>query len=310
MKAVAASGGGFHGALHIGYFVQLILECSETFDWLFGTSTGALCVVCIAYGKDLKDGTRRLVDMWLGLKSTKDIFGDPDPLGIGLPFAAIFKLIFNKWDGITDSGPLLKLLRVIIKGNPCVNVTVTVTSMETKERLYVTALTDGFFEVYSNRNNLTKRYPPAWIDEFRKMVLASTCVPIQSDAVKNEFVDGGLAANVPIKAALQMGATDLTVLLCGPYKEFDKWDGSRAADGTIKRAIDIMVFYQVIDALEALEHREDVEARVFASPPGTNLGSVNEFNADDVRRLIEVGRITPPCFVTGMPMPDSIRKEL
>ncbi len=188
ITALVLAGGGTRGALQIG-MLQVLTEHGFVPDRIYGSSVGAVNGVAFA-GDPTRAGVERMTEIWTGL--TRDIVY---PQGrLHGPW-----LYLQQRDSVyVNAG----LRRVIEEGITFERLEDAVIPVE----VVATSLTDGRERWFT--------YGPA-VDA----VLASTAIPAIFPPVEidgERFIDGGVVNNVPIRRAIDSGATRIVVLLCAP----------------------------------------------------------------------------------------------
>jgi NTE family protein len=208
MRALVLGGGGAKGAFTAGVIEQL---AGETFDFVVGTSAGALNAVGYSHV-----GSVGLKKLWMSIKSRSDLFSYSFLRG-----------------GLFSSAPLRKMIVKAIRGKhaeiPC-----WVSSVRLEDGLLVYAR-DG---------------DPHFVD----MTVASCCIPGVVEPYRTAaatYVDGGIRDNCPIKRAMELGATDITVILCSPLNDPQEWSLKKTDFFPIQhyasRALDIMMHESVVN---------------------------------------------------------------
>lgn len=188
ITALVLAGGGTRGAVQIG-MLQVLTEHGFVPDRIYGSSVGAVNGVAFA-GDPTRDGVERMTEIWRGL--TREIVY---PQGrLHGPW-----LYLQQRDSVyVNSG----LRKVIEDGIAFERLEDTVVPVE----VVATSLTDGREHWFT--------YGPA-----ADAVLASTAIPAIFPPVEidgDRYIDGGVVNNVPLRRAIDGGATRVVVLLCAP----------------------------------------------------------------------------------------------
>jgi NTE family protein len=239
MRALVLGGGGSKAAYQAGVIEKL---SGETFDFVVGTSAGALNAVGYSH-----IGSTGLKKLWFSIKSRSDLFSYSFFGG-----------------GLFSSSPLRKMIVSAIKGRhaelPC----------------WVSAvrLEDGCL-VYANDTD------PHFID----MTVASCCIPGVIEPYKTAaatYVDGGVRDNCPIKRAMELGATDVTVILCSPMESTEPWELKKGDFFPIQhyasRAMDIIMHEAVVNDIDSCKPEI---LRIFA--PIGNVCDTMDFDPETIR---------------------------
>jgi NTE family protein len=206
MKALVISGGGSKGAFAGGVAQYLMQEKGHQYDLLLGTSTGSLLIPHLALGK---------VDKIYGIYtsvSMKNIF-NINPFRVkkknGIDVVTInhFNVLLQFLKGrrtFGESKQLKKFLRKNftleefneLKASSC-NIVVTVTNL---------SLNDVEYKCIRDFD----------YDEFIDWIwISCNYIPFMSIVKKNnsEYGDGGFSSLVPIREAIERGATEIDVIV-------------------------------------------------------------------------------------------------
>ena len=186
ITALVLAGGGVRGAVQIG-MLQVLTEHGFVPDRIYGSSVGALNGAAFA-GDPTRRGVERMTETWTGL--TRELVY---PQGrLHGPW-----LYFRQRDSVfANSG----LRAIIEEGVAFERLEDAVIPIE----VVATSLRDGRERWFT--------YGPA-VDA----VLASAAIPAVFPPVEidgERFIDGGVVDNVPIRRAIDAGATRIVVLLC------------------------------------------------------------------------------------------------
>ncbi|MGK0385562.1 MAG: NTE family protein [Patiriisocius sp.] len=207
MRALVISGGGSKGAFGGGVAQYLIEELGHNYDLFIGTSTGSLLISHLALNKIEKikevytSVTQQTIFSICPFTIKKDTWGE-EQISINH-----LKVLFNFLKGrktFGESKNLRKLIRktlskeefVILKeSNKDVVVTVSNLSLHLVE--------------YKSIKDMT-------YDDFCDWIwISSNYVPFMSLVKKDgcEYADGGFGSIVPIKEAIDRGATEVDVIV-------------------------------------------------------------------------------------------------
>jgi NTE family protein len=188
LTALVLAGGGIRGAVQIG-MLQVLTEHGFVPDRIYGTSVGALNGVAFA-ADPTRAGVERMTKIWTGL--TRDAVY---PQGrLHGPW-----LYVQQRDSVYPNSGLRKIIE---DGIDFENLEEAVVPVE----VVATSLTDGRERWFT-------------YGSVADAVLASTAIPAlfaPVDIDGERFIDGGVVNNVPIRRAIDSGATRIVVLLCGP----------------------------------------------------------------------------------------------
>ena len=207
MRALVISGGGSKGAFGGGVAQYLIEELGHSYDMYIGTSTGSLLISHLALDK-----IQKIKDIYTSVNQ-KSIFSNNPFITkkakngleeIGINHFNILRNFIRGKKTFGDSSNLRKLIRdsltpkefeTLQKSHKEVVVTVSNISLNTVE---YKSLSDCSYDDFCD-----------WI------WISCNYVPFMSLAKKNncEYADGGFGSMVPIKEAIDRGATDVDVIV-------------------------------------------------------------------------------------------------
>ncbi len=188
LTALVLAGGGPRGAIQIG-MLQVLADHGFVPDRIYGSSVGAINGVGFA-GDPTPAGVEHMAQVWLGL-GREDVYPQGRLHG---PW-----LYFQQRDSVYANSGLRKIME---EGFAVERLEETVVPVE----VVATSLTDGRERWFT--------YGPAI-----EAVLASMAIPAIFPPVEigdERFIDGGVVNNVPIRRAIEAGATKIVVLLCAP----------------------------------------------------------------------------------------------
>jgi NTE family protein len=186
MTALVLGGGGPRGAVQIG-MLQVLAEHGFVPDRIYGCSVGAVNGVGFACDPTV-GGVERMTRIWTGI-NREHVFPQGRLHG---PW-----LYFQQRDAVYSNSGLRKIIE---DGITCELLEDTAVPVE----VVATSLADGRERWFT--------YGPA-----AEAVLASAAMPAIFPPIEIEgdrYVDGGVVNNVPIRRALDAGATRIVVLLC------------------------------------------------------------------------------------------------
>ncbi len=186
--ALVLAGGGVRGAVQIG-MLQVLSEHGFVPDRIYGSSVGAVNGVAFA-GDPTRAGVERMTEIWTGL-TREAVYPQSRLHG---PW-----LYLQQRDSVyPNSG----LRAVIEEGVTFQRLEDAVIPVE----VVATSLTDGHERWFTYGSVVDA-------------VLASAAVPAIFPPIEidgERFIDGGVVDNVPIRRAIDAGATRIVVLLCAP----------------------------------------------------------------------------------------------
>ncbi|HUZ57915.1 MAG TPA: patatin-like phospholipase family protein [Hanamia sp.] len=242
MKALVISGGGSKGAFAGGVAQFLIEECKKEYDIFIGTSAGSLLIPLLSLGE-----IEKLHGIFTSVTQS-DIFNvnpfviykQNEVYNTSINHFGIVKMFLRGKKTFGESLNLRDLIRKFLtkedflkmkNAGPDVVVTVAnLTSMQME---------------YKSVKNCT-------YDDYCDWIWASSnVVPFMSLLQKNDFeyVDGGLGNLVPVSHAIEMGATDIDVIILKMEKYKIKKPPVRNALELTERVFDFMLNQIQIDDL-------------------------------------------------------------
>jgi NTE family protein len=186
MTALVLGGGGPRGAVQIG-MLQVLAEHGFVPDGIYGCSVGAVNGVGFACDPSV-EGVERMTRIWTGI-NREHVFPQGRLHG---PW-----LYFQQRDAVYSNSGLRKIVEDGITYERLEETPVPV-------EVVATSLTDGRERWFT--------YGPA-----AEAVLASAAMPAIFPPIEIEgdrYIDGGVVNNVPIRRAIDAGATRIVVLLC------------------------------------------------------------------------------------------------
>lgn len=281
MRALILSGGGAKGAYQVGVLRKWLGEDQVSYDILCGVSVGALNASFLAMFGEGQEGVsyKELRSLWGGIDTSKiyrkwPVFGE---------LAALWK------PSVYDSAPLQSLVRTRLD-------TVRVLAAGKKLRVGAVDLASGEYRVFGEDYR-----------HLKEAVLASSAFPAMFLPVWLEgsrWTDGGVRTVTPIQAAVDLGATEIDVVLCSAAEQKVSMPPTANALWVAERSIDIMGdqiieddFHaasrvnQIVDAKMTLpwwtEPRRKIPMRLVR--PEKTLGASLDFSPEKLRVMMEKG---------------------
>lgn len=265
MKALVLSGGGNYGAMQAGA-LEVLLENGYRPRLIIGNSAGALNAIKLAAAPTLA-GVAELQQSWRDV--TKDHVGSVNLL-LGL------KQLVLQGESLFPSQPLLEYLRAHLPADIA-----TFGELRAVHGIAAFALATNFDEgaprVFGDRDE----------DRLLDGAMATTALPPylppwQVDG--HRYVDGGIHSNLPLRAAIERGATELLTLWIRPPL---KLTGRRRNVLHISSSAFNMMAQSLSAAELDVARRSGVEVRLLELHPDEDI----EFwDFGQAERLIEAGR--------------------
>ena len=267
--AFVFSGGGSLGAIQVG-MLRVLLAAGVCPDFVVGASVGAINAAYFACAPNL-EGVAALERIWHGLHRT-DVF----------PFTltSLFGLIKHPGNVVDPGG-----LREVVESNlPCVRMEeaqIPLHIMATNQQGQPVRLSSG----------------PA-VDA----ILASTAIPGVFPPVQigdNVLMDGAVAANTPLRLAVELGASRIVILPTGYACALKA--PPRTAIGRALHAITLMINWQLMHELEVCPKEIDVHLVPTLCPLAVSPFDFSasrqliERAADSSQKWIESGGLTRPA---------------
>lgn len=202
MRALVLSGGGSKGAFQVGALEHLLGDLQVHYDIIAGISVGALNGSYLSMFKagEEKQAIQGLVDVWNTVNDPR-IFTSNYPV-LGKGFSMAYSVIAT--NSLYDSSPLNNLVDEILD---------TQKLIESGKELAIGAVSMKSGEYrYWDQNS----------PDIVKSVQASASYPIFFKPVEIEgqnWTDGGVRNIIPMEKAIEMGATELDVIITSPAQE-------------------------------------------------------------------------------------------
>jgi len=258
--AFVLAGGGASGAWQCGA-LKAVLGSGITPHFVTANSVGALNAVGISYA-----GIEQLEALWLSIKARSDIFRKTSPSFLRVLFGA---------KSLYDSGPLeKKIARIMVGRLPQFPVTVNSVSLKTGKIKRTTSGELGF----------------------QKQVLASASLPIITNPVDGEWIDGGVRENVPVREAIRRGATEVYMFINSPkdIKEpLPKVHKITNIKQVAERTINIMLdegYWEDVEVCELWsEHGKISEVKIRVIAPPMEIMGVMDFEQEKIKQGIYQG---------------------
>ncbi|MES1219958.1 MAG: patatin-like phospholipase family protein, partial [Bacteroidota bacterium] len=206
MKALVISGGGSKGAFAGGVSEFLIRECKQEYDIFIGTSAGSLLIPLLAINQ-----VERIKDVFTSV-TQNDIFN-------------VNPFIIEKIKGVYETSiNHTGILKMFLKGRKTfgesLNLRKLISKILTKEDFE--SIKNGKPDVIITVSNISynrveyKSVKECSYDDFCDWIWASAnVIPFMSLLYKNdsEYADGGLGNVVPLYRAIELGASEIDVIV-------------------------------------------------------------------------------------------------
>ena len=258
--AFVFAGGGSLGAIQVG-MLHALLEAGLRPDFVVGSSVGAMNAAYFAGAPDV-DGVSRLADIWLSLRRA-DIF----PLTLSNALS-----LFRHPDSIVDPSRLRHLIEANLSFAQLEDARIPLHVMATDQQGLGVRLSTG---------------PAA------DAILASAAVPGIFPPVTiagRQLMDGAIAANTPLRLAVELGATRIVVLPTGYACAL-----KQAPSGVIAKAlhaVTLLIAWQLMHEIEVMPQG----TRVHVAPALCPL-EVSPYDFSASRTLIERARRSTEAWI-------------
>lgn len=276
------------GAYQVGA-VKAVLEGGFEPDMIYGISVGALNTAFMAHEAarqseesgaiNWKRVARLLMEFWI----TRIV--NPQTVGTLRSRVSLgVNTLISQYEGVLDPDPLHRLIKEHIDGGTLrstpVKCKIGAVNINTGEMTYVSPHHEHFFEYLFASSSIPMIMPP---------------VPIGTGS--DLYMDGALREVVPVRQALEDGATEIVIVACHASSTYQRENfNARNLISLIQRIKDITVnqlenndiTWAVNYAERASLRGEDVSVRVIrpATPPFLDL---TKFTSEDISRLIVEG---------------------
>jgi NTE family protein len=231
MRGLVLSGGGTKGAYQAGAVSHLLGELKLDYDVFCGVSVGALNSALLAQypAGDCVRASQAILGTWAKIDSSK-IYKKWTPFGDVMAF---FK------PSLYDSAPLQALVRAQLDRSK-------VLASGKKLRLGAVSLASGEYREFR------EDYP-----DLAGAVLASSAFPAMLCPILLDgelWTDGGVREITPLKAAIDLGADRIDVVLCSPEKNAMAFPPNTNALKVAERCIDLMSDEIIARDIEIAQH--------------------------------------------------------
>lgn len=269
MRALVLSGGGSKGAFQAGVLKSLV-DRGFTWDVIAGVSVGALNGAFIAQfpKEEQAEGVRKLVEFW------KEIEGDKSIFRRWFPFGKLHAL----WKGsMYDTSPITKKVKATLDAE-------ALKTSGVKLIVGAVCLESGEYRAIQGSE-----------PDIHEWVLASAAFPVAFPPRKidgKSWVDGGVRDITPITDVLDMGASEIDVVLTGPLNEPEVIFPSKDASNAIPLAIrvaNIMADEIFNSDLDRVPEKDMPRVQVFAPPNGADLAEPLSFDPKKIASMYELG---------------------
>lgn len=295
MKALVLGGGSLKGAWQVGA-IQAILETGFTPEMIYGISAGALnssFLVAEAGKQHLSNGyidwnsaNKKLISFWL-TNITK-----PEDVGILKSYWSLgVDTMLSRFDGLLDVNPLHEKVKRFV----------TVEDLQKSPiKLKVGAV---------NIHNGNMKYASPFEDHFMDYLRASSSIPIVMPSVqvgddpKEVYMDGGLREVIPIRKAIEDGATEIVAIATHPRHRTMEPINHRSLLNIVERMKDISVnqlenndidwaesYNQNLVSIYGFTLNKKIKLTIIRPDESLSI-KLTSFNVEDIRASIKNGYV-------------------
>ena len=274
MRALVLSGGGSKGAYQVGALEHMLGELKLQYDIFVGISVGALnssFLSMYSTGEE-EQSIKGLVEVWNTVNDSRIFKLNHRRLPrrpykrekVSMARSALWEL------SLYDSSPLQELVSQSLDPN-------RVSSSGKKLSVGCVSLDDGDIRFWNQDSS-----------DIVKAVSASASYPVFFTPVEIDgalWTDGGVRHTIPIERALELGATEIDVILTSPSSSVNSYN----VDNTIDQLLTIIsvLLDEVWDTDliigSLIAEREDVTVRLLC-PSGSLHTNSLDFNQDDIQK--------------------------
>jgi len=251
--AFVFAGGGSLGAVQVGMLHELLLAGVQP-GFVVGSSVGAINAAYFAASPDL-ECVERLEGLWMGL-SRRDVF--PFTLGSALR-------MLSGGENLIDPSHLRGLLEAHLAISRLEQARIGLHVMATDQQGLGVRLSSG----------------PAV-----EAVLASAAIPGIFPPVRidgEDLMDGAIAANTPLRLAVELGASRIVVLPTGYACALER--APRNAIAKVLHAVTLLIAWQLMHELDTVPENVQVHLAPALCPL-----AVSPYDFSASRQLIERAR--------------------
>ncbi|AWV98995.1 patatin-like phospholipase family protein [Arcticibacterium luteifluviistationis] len=293
MRALVLGGGSLKGAWQVGA-IQAVLETGFKPEMIYGISAGALnagFMVNEAGRQHIDTGAidwdvvnKKLIQFWI------ENITKPDDIGLlKSRFQLGIDTLLSRFDGLLDTNPLHEKLRKYI------NLT---TLRRSPIDLKVGAV---------NVNTGKMHYADPMEQHFLDYLRASSSIPIMMPAIqiggdhRQAYLDGGLREVVPLKKAIEDGATEIYAIATHPKTRELEPINYRSFFSMIERIKDISVnqfenndiewaenYNENLVSIAGFTLNKKVSLKVIRPIEPINI-NLTSFDSDDIKEVIKQG---------------------
>ena len=307
MKALVLSGGGSRGSFQAGVIKELLADNIDLdYDIYAGVSVGALNAVMLSTGS-LKESYPVLEDIWLNeVDGSSSVW--KHHLWNYILYGIIFIVFFVVLAFLSFIFSAPKLLTIFIVLIALAGLYIPYYSLNNAHSIYTTDplrdLIDESFDIDKLKNSgkllrigavnfNTGKYGICTEkdDNVIDWVMASSSYPIffPMQKINGEYwTDGGITEIAPLTDAIELGATEIDVILSSPI-EPSYYDGLPGLPAQFMRDIDVLGSETLRNDLEARCKGSNIKIRIFVPESSLTEHSLS-FDPDRIKKMFEEGR--------------------
>ena len=295
MKALVLGGGSLKGAWQVGA-IQAVLERGFAPEMIYGISAGALNASFLVseagkqyrkYGfVDWNTVNKKLISFWL-----KNITR-PEDVGILKSYWSLgVDTMLSRFEGLLDVNPLHEKVKKYV----------------TQEDLQKSPIKIKVGAVNIHTGNM--KYVSPFEEHFMEYLRASSSIPVVMPAVqigndnREIYLDGGLREVVPIRKAIEDGATEIYAIATHPKQRNMEPINHRSLLNLLDRIKDISVSQLENNDIDWAESYNENLMSIYGFTlnkkikltiirPDESVGiKLTSFNLDDIRNSIKSGYV-------------------
>ena len=276
MRALVLSGGGSKGAYQAGALKYILGELRVNYDILCGVSVGAINCAFLSMFESGKEAES--IDYLLGLWSK---INNANIYKRWFPFGALHVLWKHSF---YDSTPLHNLIRGGINLEQIRKAGKKVTAG-------TVSLSSGKYTTFDQTS-----------DYFVDAVIASASFPGMLSPVKflgQLWTDGGVKEISPIKQAIELGATEIDVIITSPHTRIKRFFDKPGTVDILKRSLDLSTDKIMANDIEKVEmynllaqaglsQKKYVKLNIIR-PDYNLIEDLLDFSPQKVQQMLEIG---------------------
>ncbi len=274
MRALVLAGGASRGSFELGTLKYLIGDLKRSYDIYCGVSVGALNVSCLAMYANEQEGLSKLVNLWENI-TTEKVYKHWVP----------FRELHAIWEkSLYNSHPLQKLIKQELKLE-------TIRQNGKQVSVGAVSLTTGKYRIFTQHDQ-----------HFVEGIIGSSAFPAFLSPITIEgelYSDGGIKEITPLKQAIDLGATEIDVIMCSPVPSYNKYSIENTtvdialktielmSDEILENDIQVALLYNQLATLNAT-YKRFVDIKIIRPTTYLPIESL-DFDHNKIMRIIQIG---------------------